>query len=116
MHLQFYSMLASPSSLTLEVRSFLLNIVFRMGRCQSGELCCLMTALVSSSLLIYRKSHCCHPGVCIWIFSAKVFKPIALSLATLSAVGLSDGQGPVRQAVLYMDRSCSFFYSSGSMN
>ena len=57
MLLQFYSMLASPSSITLEVRAMFFELCDHDGQALVNELCCVVTALVRTNTLILPKTH-----------------------------------------------------------
>ena len=79
-----------------------------MGKMLTGQLPCPVTVLVNVSVM-YRKSYCTDPGCGIGGgndvgIGIRGGVGISKMLKFYIQVFVSDGQVPVRQAILYADR------------
>ena len=70
-----------------------------MGKVLTGKLACMQTGLVQH----YSKTNLCS---LIFVMSSSYFKYVDLKIKKKKSFQC-DGQGAVRHAILYMDRSCS---------
>ena len=92
--------IGSGTSVSKILKLCVIKLLYMIGKALSGELSCTCTGLVNLPVQLYRKSYCIIPWVGGGGGISKKLRFIIMKIF------IYDGQRVVRQAILYLDRSC----------